>query len=246
MSLNYFDKAAYSYDQYAFIQQQCADYLGKKVLNISKKGQDILDFGCGTGYLLKQLSEKLNVSGLEYSDSFSKISQQHLGKSSRIYTKIEDINCPFDIIVSNLTFHWIPFFDDLPKMLSKLLKKNGTLIFSTALPSSFSHFKTALTETALQCPMVINSFPRLTEIYQSFTNFFHVKHLNVSQHHIKFSNSVEILKHFKHTGTQGQANTQIWTKKKLTKIDKAFEKLAEVPILDYHIGSWHLKNKVSS
>ena len=107
------------------------------------KGLDVLDAGCGNGYLSRLLTKKgAKVIGIDISDEFIQMAKQkekqlpmgikyHLGS-------ICDINVcndeTFDIVISNLALMDLPDLDRALKELHRVLKRGGKLIFSIMHP----------------------------------------------------------------------------------------------------------------
>ncbi len=112
-------------------QNFVAEY-GKGLLEfVPAKTNKILDLGCGTGTLTKQLAERCNyVLGIDSSDTMIQEA-----KRSYPYLDFETVNaleilyeCEWDIIFSNAVFHWINNHNLLLQKIYKALKQNGRLI----------------------------------------------------------------------------------------------------------------------
>ncbi len=112
-------------------QNFVAEY-GKGLLEfVPAKTNKILDLGCGTGTLTKQLAERCNyVLGIDSSDTMIQEA-----KRSYPYLDFETANaleilyeCEWDIIFSNAVFHWINNHNLLLQKIHKALKQNGRLI----------------------------------------------------------------------------------------------------------------------
>lgn len=245
MSIKNFNRAAHQYENASQLQKQLAISLATTIKNKTNYNDSLLDFGCGTGFLLKQLPE-YKRSGLEYCPNFLKISKQNLGSSVNFFSNITEVDQRFDIIVSNLTLQWIPFFADLPKQISQILSSRGRLLFSMTLPNSFKVLRKALRRIDFPNRIAAHHFPESHDITSSFLAYFDFQNIQFHQHTLTFENSLQVLQHFKKTGTQGHMNNQIWTKSTLRNLDVAFQELADKPILDYYVGTWELVKKASS
>ena len=103
-----------------------AQHLKKIFQPFIKKEEEILDFGCGGGYLLDALEcdEKhgfdVNNSALERARKFDVITHNS-------FATLE--NESFDVIVSNSALEHTPNPDDCIKELYKKLKNDGKIIF---------------------------------------------------------------------------------------------------------------------
>jgi 2-polyprenyl-3-methyl-5-hydroxy-6-metoxy-1,4-benzoquinol methylase len=100
-------------------------------------GLKVLDAGCGTGYLTKQLSNKgAIVTGIDISDTMVEIAKKN-NPESIFYvdscTTLETLNAAdFDLIISNYVLMDTPELCASMKAFNRILKLHGTaiLIFS--------------------------------------------------------------------------------------------------------------------
>ncbi|APH05025.1 class I SAM-dependent methyltransferase [Bacillus weihaiensis] len=94
-------------EKHAFISE-----FGNQLIELlaPKKGEKILDLGCGTGDLAHTLSEQqVNVVGVDQSKSMiskAQIKYPHIPFIVKDALKLEDKN-EFDAVFSNATLHWI-------------------------------------------------------------------------------------------------------------------------------------------
>ena len=98
-----------------------------------KASDSILDFGCGGGFLLKNLEAKTKV-GIE----INPIARDYCNKELKIdcYESIEKIkDNSIDVIISNHALEHTSNPNEIIALLYKKLKKNGTIIFVTPLDS---------------------------------------------------------------------------------------------------------------
>lgn len=105
------------------------------------KGLKILDLGCGYGKNSIEFMKKGAKSCLAIDISKNMIdcaqkSNPYKNLSFKIMgmDDLHEINEKFDFIYSSLAFHYIEDWDSLFKNISRLLKKNGFLLFSTGNP----------------------------------------------------------------------------------------------------------------
>jgi trans-aconitate 2-methyltransferase len=101
----------------------------------------IIDLGCGTGELTRELHELLAASetlGIDSSESML----QKASPSSSLHFKLGDIESftterPFDLVFSNAAVHWIPNHERLFTRLMSLLTPNGQIAIQ--MPANHDH-----------------------------------------------------------------------------------------------------------
>lgn len=104
---------------------------------VSKKNISVLDIGCGTGEFLKYLPKKIIKSGVEINSQALKYIDQsqinlYIGNLNEIDFKKQQFDC---IVLFHVLEH-LPDPQKSLKIIHKLLKKNGLLVFS--VPNSDS------------------------------------------------------------------------------------------------------------
>lgn len=137
----HFSKNASNYEEYAHVQKNMKDSLIQFILQDNKNNievKNILEIGCGTGYLTSALIElfpKAHITAVDIAPGMiteikSKIKNDSVDFICGDLEEME-LNNTYDIIISNATFQW---FNHIPTTLEKLynvLNLNGTLCFST-------------------------------------------------------------------------------------------------------------------
>jgi len=101
----------------------------------------ILDLGCGTGELTRELHEQLSAAetlGIDSSESML----QKASPTSTLHFQLGDIASfttptPFDLVFSNAALHWIPDHEQLFARLMSLLAPNGQLAIQ--MPANHDH-----------------------------------------------------------------------------------------------------------
>lgn len=108
---------------------------------IDLNGKQLLDAGCGAGYISAYLVEKgAYVTAIDNSVKMLEITRKKLTRESRLIKA--DLNAPldfiedesFDLVVSSLTLHYIENWSNVFGEFHRILKQKGQFIFSTHHP----------------------------------------------------------------------------------------------------------------
>jgi ubiquinone/menaquinone biosynthesis C-methylase UbiE len=99
------------------------------------KGKNILDFGCGNGKDIKRY-EKMgakNIYGIDVSQLMVLEAKKNVKEPENIFLsdiqKTKFKNNYFDVVIGRFSLHYLDRFDSAYKEISRILKKNGCLIF---------------------------------------------------------------------------------------------------------------------
>ena len=103
---------------------------------------NVIDLGCGTGYVTKQLAKKSNkILGIDVSSNSIKVANENKGKLQNlhfIHSSIEEFALnhehEFTIGFSNMTLMDVPNLDDVIQAASKLINENGYFIITITHP----------------------------------------------------------------------------------------------------------------
>ena len=145
-----FAAAAGRYDEGAHVQRLVARRLAARASSAQiAPDAEILEIGCGTGLLTREIRETWPDARLTATD----IAPEMIAATARhelgAQLIVMDGEAPafgderFDLILSSLTFQW---FDDLPRALLRLhalLKPGGLLCFATMGAQSFASWRDA-------------------------------------------------------------------------------------------------------
>ncbi len=131
-----FNRNAESYDKFGIIQREVSTRMIERLSLIKIQPVNILDLGCGTGFLseaLIKLFPESHIISVDFAEDMLRVCRRKSNKITTVCADIEELpfeNNKFDLIISSLTFHWC---NDLYRTLLKsynLLKNNGCLVFS--------------------------------------------------------------------------------------------------------------------
>jgi len=102
------------------------------------RNMKVLCLGCGAGEECAYLKSKgANVTGIDISNVLLKLAKKNNPDIKFKLMSIEKLNFPanhFDIVYSSLTLHYSNNWQKVFKQVKKVLKKNGTFLFSTHNP----------------------------------------------------------------------------------------------------------------
>ncbi|MCF6094285.1 malonyl-ACP O-methyltransferase BioC [Microaerobacter geothermalis] len=147
-----FSTNAKSYDRYANVQKKMALELIKLLqLNkgIRKTEMNILEVGCGTGYLTEQLCHlypKANITAVDLAPGMIEMARQRVVKNVTFCCgDIEEMimSDPYDMIISNATFQWLNHLESTLRRLFTWLTNDGGIYFSTFGNQTFTELHTS-------------------------------------------------------------------------------------------------------
>ncbi|MCD7973200.1 MAG: class I SAM-dependent methyltransferase [Candidatus Azobacteroides sp.] len=105
------------------------------------KGKRVLDLGCGFGWHCRYAVEKgaVSVTGIDISEKMLQEAGKinNLPEISYIRMPVEEIDYPentFDVVISSLTFHYIPSFQSVCEKIQQCLTRGGHFVFSVEHP----------------------------------------------------------------------------------------------------------------
>lgn len=147
LSQQTFDKQAETYDQAIYGQHARSLYPFMLDKITHHYGQDILDVGCGTGELMKQILEEdpsRKLTGIDYSPNMIEQAKQKLGNLAAIQfadaQKLPFADNTFDMVTCCDSFHHYPDPDAVLQEMVRVLKPGGCLILGDCYQKGLSRF----------------------------------------------------------------------------------------------------------
>ncbi|HEV7427593.1 MAG TPA: methyltransferase domain-containing protein [Thermoanaerobaculia bacterium] len=129
-------------DQYErFKNERAQPFRDLDALIERRDNMHIVDLGCGTGELTRELHEQLSASETLGVDS-SQSMLQKASSSGTLRFELGDMESfesdrPFDLVFSNAALHWIPDHERLFARLMTLVAANGQL--AVQMPANHDH-----------------------------------------------------------------------------------------------------------
>lgn len=202
-----FNQKALQYDEYACLQKEIADILFKIAYSEILLAENILDLGCGTGYLLKEIKnvtgkDKKNIYALDLAWNMLKQAQIH--KSKSFFLQADAHQLPFkenvlDLILSNFVIQWLDL-DNLLQELYSILKPGGKIIFSTLLLPSLWQLTQAW-RAIDDKPHTLNFLSQNDYLEKiSFSKFNVIQHQKIEKT-LWFKSEKDLLESFKKIGS---------------------------------------------
>src|SRR3989339_1032894 len=129
-----FSRSAAHYEKYADIQAKLAQELLEEIIGAGYTANEVLDIGCGTGWLLGQLKRFLPQSRLYGLDISLEMARQAGAKISRVLAA-DAAFLPFkdkalDLVLSNAVYQWVPDLRAAFKEAYRVLKSGGCFMFN--------------------------------------------------------------------------------------------------------------------
>ena len=212
-----FSRHPEDYDYIAKTQRKVA----KKVANLveskcsTKAMQNILEIGCGTGFLTRDLIQRIPNAQFTITDispAMLHFCKKNIPKSNNIVKfAINDItkgcpNGPFDLITSSLAFQWVENFNKLIQELYTHLSSNGSLIFTILITETFKNIATLFEKHNLIFPM-----PKLLSVQDIKNTISCFKNIAVIEktYSENYNSIKDFLNHIHKVGAGNATGTQI-------------------------------------
>jgi malonyl-CoA O-methyltransferase len=179
-----FDKNTQTYEDNAPIQHKVSQHLCD-IISVSQPPSNILEIGCGTGFLTKKLIQKFpnaHITAIDISSKMVVHCQNKFTKNPRInFLKMDGenlkFNQKFDLITSNMSIQWFSNSIHSIEEIKKYLSKNGQLYYSTIGQNNFQEWQDTLDKLSL--PNGLISVPEYKEIFKE--EFLIEKHISANE-----------------------------------------------------------------
>lgn len=228
------------YDGEAAVQRGMAVGLVGEILRHGGGGfENVLEFGCGTGLLSRELARRLHIRTLVANDLVEECGDRIAVAVNRVrgaaYSfhagDIERIDLPaeaFDLVASNAVFHWLNDPAGLLERLAGALLTGGLLAFTTFGPDN-------LREVAAVGGIGLR-YRSIEEVAALIERRFRILHSGESRGVLRFSSPRRVLEHLRRTGANGLVRVG-WTRGVLSAFEGEYRDRfgrGEDVLLTYH------------
>lgn len=204
-----FEKSLAKYNENAIIQKIMAE---KLVNNLPQNYYpSILELGCGTGILTKELAQKIKfdryiandllIKAKKYTNIIIPNSEFIVGNAQKI-----SVGSCVDLVISNAMFQWIKRLDTAIEHFKTFLNPEGILAFSTFSPENFREIKD-VTGLSLE-------YKTKNELCEILQPHFEIISIEEFEKTLKFNTPLELLAHMKNTGVNS-LERESWTFKEV-------------------------------
>lgn len=230
----HFEKAADSYDAAAVLQREIAKRMGERLDYIKLQPKVVLDAGCGTGFITKDLLKrypKSKIIALDLALNMTRKAKEQgswLRKPKLVCADAEQLPLKaksVELIVSNLMIQWS---NDLSKMFAgfhSVLAPNGLLLFSTFGPDTLKEMR--MSWSSVDDAPHTSAFVDMHEIGDALLKAGFINPVtDMELITMTYSNVRHLMKDIKEIGasnTDSARNKGLMGKQKLKAFEKAYE-----------------------
>lgn len=213
-----FSKNLNTYQDNAIIQMNMA----KKLISLlpDKNFSNILELGCGTGFLTKLANKNLNYKSYTAID-IVKECEPYIKRVNNdinfISDDIETINLTetYDLIISNAVFQWLNDFERFITKLQNNLSSNGIILFTTFGTKNFQEIS-----KVANISLKYYSPKELQHILETYS----IEYLEEETFEEQFKTTKEMFEHMKKTGVNAISETA-WTLKDFKEFNQHYQNI---------------------
>jgi len=223
-----FRKSIKTYNTNATVQEKICNNVVDLISNYKPTYNNVLEIGCGTGFLTKAFLQKYHPSRYTAND----LVEENKKSIENIFNTLPEIDFSFksgdaetmpfeknvDLIISSSTVQWFNNLDSFMNKAYDLLLPGGFFVFSTFGTDNLHEIRST-------CNSGLNYLSE-KEILNIVSEKFSVLQINEEHHYLRFPQPLSVLKHMKLTGVNGN-NSKRWSAKDFTAFDKKYRRLCK-------------------
>lgn len=199
-----FRKGGATYEQHAVVQKEIGKDLVCRLSQEKNVFDRVLEIGCCTGYLTRQLCTRCEITTLFANDIVEdfclKTSKRMADTRTTIVPlagDIEQLRLPqqLELVISSATFQWLEDFATLVRRVWDSLKPGGIFAFSIFTEGTMEELL-AITGRGL-------GYQRQEQLQEMLSRHFTIVYSKNEGHQLYFTNLRAILKHIVDTGVGG-------------------------------------------
>lgn len=137
-----------------------------------KAGETIVDLGCGTGELTKELADRgSSVFGIDADPNMIDKAQEQFPQLEFAVADARtfQVDTPVDAIFSNAALHWIPDAEPLVESISKALKPGGRFVAEFGGKGNVYHIENFLSKhTGAATPWYFPSIAEYSSLLEKY------------------------------------------------------------------------------
>ncbi|MCK5802774.1 MAG: methyltransferase [Lentisphaeria bacterium] len=173
-----FSAAAGTYEQQPGVQEAVACAVADMVsdsqcLHTPSRAPQVLEIGCGTGYLTEQLCTRFPKAGILAMDLAPGMivrARERLGDQQNVRWLASDVKdlrlgSTYDLITSSSALHWVDELGDTLRHLASVLTKEGAMIFSLMVQGTLRELHELRREVAPH-KFALPSLPRKEDVLE--------------------------------------------------------------------------------
>lgn len=206
-------KKPQKYEEAAFLQKRIAAKLLSFIQNDFAKYGLILDIGCGSGFIAKEipLTDKQEIHAIDLSTEMLEYSKAFYDKLFCMDAEHFTLPYKYDLIVSSMCLQWVKNIEDAINNILKHLKSEGDFYFAIPLEESLLEIKNCFLAENLKPPIL------------PFKSPIKLKPFYIDEYQESFKSLTSALKHFNIIDAK-LANTPKITHNQFKKLEEHFQK----------------------